>query len=143
MRQAQNRSEVTMKSKLAMSHCWRVPSVGLGLLASSLLGCSGSSSPSMSSTNPLGAAGNSSAAASGQAGASASPGTPNAGGLFDTTGDDTAVCKTALFCDNFEGFTAGSAPSGAWTATQNNGTVAVDTTRSFRGTQSVKASTVA
>lgn len=56
--------------------------------------------------------------------------------------DDAAICESALFCDDFEGFAAGAAPAGAWTAIENNGTVAVDTTRAFRGAQSVKASTL-
>lgn len=56
--------------------------------------------------------------------------------------DDSRVCQGALFCDDFESLTAGVAPSGAWTTNPNNGTVTVDTTRAFRGTQSVKASTV-
>lgn len=59
-----------------------------------------------------------------------------------TPPDDSAVCASALFCDNFETATAGSAPAGAWTAIENNGTVSVDTTRAFRGTQAVKASTL-
>jgi polysaccharide lyase-like protein len=58
-------------------------------------------------------------------------------------GDDSAVCQSSLFCDDFEAFAAGTPPSGAWTASQNNGTVSVDTTRAFRGSQSVKASTLA
>jgi hypothetical protein len=62
---------------------------------------------------------------------------------FDTTGNDGAICQSSLFCDDFEAFAAGSAPSGAWTANQNNGTVSVDTARAFRGTQSVKATTLA
>jgi hypothetical protein len=133
-----------MKSKFATSGCWVVPSVALGLIASSLLGCSNSSDSSTPSSSSLAGAGGASAGAPGQAGTSASGGaTSNAGGLFDTTGDDTAVCQNAIFCDNFESFAAGSVPTGAWTATQNNGTVAVDSTRSFRGGQSVKASTVA
>jgi hypothetical protein len=135
-----------MKSKLARSGCWVVPSVALGLLASALSGCSNSSDSSTTSSNSLAAAGGASAGAPGQAGSSASggtTGTATGGGLFDTTGDDSVVCQSAIFCDNFESFAAGSVPNGAWTPTQNNGTVAVDNTRSFRGGQSVKASTVA
>lgn len=56
--------------------------------------------------------------------------------------DDGDVCQSALFCDNFEGFAAGTAPAGAWTAIQNNGSVSVDATRAFRGAQSVKATTL-
>ncbi|HWO13009.1 MAG TPA: hypothetical protein VNN80_26095 [Polyangiaceae bacterium] len=56
--------------------------------------------------------------------------------------DDSAVCQSALFCDDFESLTAGVAPSGAWATNPNNGSVTVDTTRAFRGAQSVKASTL-
>jgi hypothetical protein len=56
--------------------------------------------------------------------------------------DDSVVCQSALFCDDFESLSAGVAPSGAWTTNPNNGSVTVDTTRAFRGTQSVKASTL-
>jgi len=57
--------------------------------------------------------------------------------------DDTAVCATALFCDDFEGFAPAAAPSGAWTVDQNNATVVVATDKFFRGAQAAKASTVA
>jgi len=58
------------------------------------------------------------------------------------TPDDADVCRSALFCDDFEAFAAGTAPAGAWTASQNNGSVSVDVARAFRGTQSVKATTL-
>jgi polysaccharide lyase-like protein len=54
-----------------------------------------------------------------------------------------AGCTGALICDDFEAQTAASAPSGSWTTNQNGGTVTVDTTRAFSGTQSVLASTPA
>jgi hypothetical protein len=62
---------------------------------------------------------------------------------FDTTGDDTSACQAALFCDDFEAAATGAPPSGAWTASQTNGSVTVDTSRAFRGSQAVKATTLA
>jgi hypothetical protein len=56
--------------------------------------------------------------------------------------DDSVVCQSALFCDDFESVTAGAVPAAPWTTNPNNGSVAVDATRAFRGTQSVKASTL-
>lgn len=56
--------------------------------------------------------------------------------------DDSAVCQSALLCDDFESLTAGVAPSGVWTTNPVNGSVTVDDTRAFRGTQSIKASTL-
>lgn len=56
--------------------------------------------------------------------------------------DDSAVCQSSLFCDDFEASVAGVAPAGAWTPNENNGTVTVDTARAFRGAQSVKATTL-
>jgi hypothetical protein len=67
----------------------------------------------------------------------------SAAARFDTSGNDSAVCASSLFCDGFEAFAAGAAPSGAWTANQNNASISVDTSRAFRGAQSVKATTVA
>jgi hypothetical protein len=52
------------------------------------------------------------------------------------------VCASATFCDDFEAAAAGQAPAAPWTVSQTNATVAVDTTRAFRGTQSVKATTL-
>ena len=58
-----------------------------------------------------------------------------------TTGDDSALCGKAMFCDGFENFAAAAPPQSPWTAVQTNGTVVVDTSRAFRGTQSIKATT--
>jgi hypothetical protein len=57
-------------------------------------------------------------------------------------GDDSAVCASATFCDDFETATAGMAPAAPWTVSQTNATVSVDTARAFRGTQSVKTTTL-
>ncbi|HEU4583384.1 MAG TPA: hypothetical protein VFS67_34235 [Polyangiaceae bacterium] len=59
-----------------------------------------------------------------------------------STGDDAALCGSALFCDGFENFPAAAPPLAPWTAVQTNGTVVVDTSRAFRGGQSIKATTL-
>jgi hypothetical protein len=73
----------------------------------------------------------SSAGASGAAGATALVSAPD-------------VCASALACENFDAFAVGSAPSGAaWSVSQNVGTVRVDATNAYSGTQAVKATTPA
>lgn len=62
---------------------------------------------------------------------------------YATTGDDTAACQSATFCDGFESATAAQAPLLPWSAAQSSGSVVVDTLRVFRGTQAVKATTLA
>ena len=62
--------------------------------------------------------------------------------MYATTGNDQTVCGSAKFCDDFEGATAAAPPQSPWTVTQTNGSVVVDTTRAFRGTKSVKATTL-
>jgi hypothetical protein len=92
------------------------------------------SSDDKSSTPPVGSGGNpTSTASAGSAGQSA-------GGSGATATGDSVVCATAQFCDDFEAQAAGAPPAGMWTASQTNGTVTVDSTRAFSGTQSVKAS---
>jgi hypothetical protein len=59
----------------------------------------------------------------------------SAGNAVQFTSGGTSAC-TALFCDNFENYTAGTAPNGSWTvssATQ----VTVDSVHTFSGTKSV------
>jgi hypothetical protein len=58
-----------------------------------------------------------------------------------STGPDP--CDAALFCDDFEAYTAGVAPTGAWTPVEVNATVRVDDSRAFGGALSVKATTAA
>jgi hypothetical protein len=62
---------------------------------------------------------------------------------YATTGNDMTVCQSATFCDGFESAAASQAPLSPWSAVQTNGSVVVDTTRAFRGTQAVKATTLA
>ena len=48
-------------------------------------------------------------------------------------------CATALFCDDFESYTAGNAPGAPWTRQVSSGsTAAVDTAQARSGTKSVK-----
>ena len=56
------------------------------------------------------------------------------------TGGATAdPCATALFCDDFESYTAGEAPTGNWTRAVSSGsTAAVDTAQFRSGSKSVK-----
>lgn len=83
------------------------------------------------------------APSAGAGGGSGGSGPTDVVGEFDMSGNDSAVCATATFCDDFEAFAAGVAPSGAWTPNQVNGTVRVDDGRAFRGAHSVKATTLA
>lgn len=70
--------------------------------------------------------------------AGAAPGDQKSAGLISPPD----VCQTALACENFDALPLDGAPSGAaWTATQNLGTVRVDTTHAYSGTQAVKATT--
>lgn len=67
---------------------------------------------------------------------------PDSSMMYATTGNDQTVCAAAKFCDDFEAATVAAPPAAPWTVIQTNGSVAVDTTRAFRGTKSVKATTL-
>lgn len=58
-------------------------------------------------------------------------------------GEGSDACARALACDDFESSKAQEPPSGPFSAAVDLGTVVVDTTRAFSGTQSVKLSTEA
>jgi len=74
--------------------------------------------------------GGTSGSAGGGAGASGSAGTGGAA---------ADPCATALFCDDFESYTAGNAPGAPWTRQVSSGsTAAVDTAQARSGTKSVK-----
>ena len=51
------------------------------------------------------------------------------------------ICETALACEGFDAFPLDTVPNGVWSASQNQGTVRVDATRAYSGSQSVKATT--
>jgi hypothetical protein len=70
----------------------------------------------------------------------------SAGEGSDAAGDAADAsnpCAKSLFCDNFEEYPAGGLPTPTWRASQNGGTLRVDTTRAHSGTQSVQMSAAA
>jgi hypothetical protein len=90
-----------------------------------------------------GATGGASAGTTGAAGTSAGRGGTGGGagasGSAGTGGGGGDPCATALFCDDFESYTAGAAPGGNWTRQVSSGsTAAVDTAQFRSGTKSVK-----
>jgi hypothetical protein len=107
---------------------------------------------SMGSGGTNGGAGASGAAgttgSSGTTGAAGNVGTTGSAGRGGTTGSAGASggagsggdpCATALFCDDFESYTAGNAPGAPWTRQVSSGsTAAVDTAQARSGTKSVK-----
>ena len=58
-----------------------------------------------------------------------------------TAGAAGDPCATAIFCDDFEKYPVGTAPTTPWRASTNLGAVAVDTTQSRSGAKSVKLTT--
>ena len=108
--------------------------VGTGGGTSGAAGTTGSMPARRAAAGTTGGAGRGgttgSAGASGGAGASGSAGTGGAAG---------DPCATALFCDDFESYTAGNAPGAPWTRQVSSGsTAAVDTAQARSGTKSVK-----
>lgn len=118
-------------------------------LCSSLLllavGCSDTSNdaPGPTGSANAGSTGNGAAGSGSGSAGTTSGGVAGSGAGAGPGGNDSAVCATATFCDDFESVTVGQVPAAPWTVSQTNATVTVDSTRAFRGTQSVKASTVA
>lgn len=52
------------------------------------------------------------------------------------------ACATALACESFDALAAGAMPRGIWsTLTNGGGTVAVDASRSYSGSQAIRATT--
>jgi hypothetical protein len=75
----------------------------------------------------------------GAGGAGGSTGGAGASGSIGTGGAAGDPCATALFCDDFESYTAGNAPGAPWTRQVSSGsTAAVDTAQARSGTKSVK-----
>jgi hypothetical protein len=131
-------------------------------------GTAGSSGGGTAGTNGM-AGTNASAGTNGAAGTNASAGTNGAAGTnaaAGTTGGSSArggtgggagtsgaagtggasadPCATALYCDDFESYTAGQAPTGNWTRQVSSGsTVAIDTAQFRSGSKSVKFVTAA
>jgi hypothetical protein len=90
-----------------------------------------------------GAAGSAGSGSGGGAGATAGAGgaTAGAGGGTAGTGAAGDPCASAIFCDDFETYTAGAAPKGQWKVTTNHGTLTVDGTHAHSGKNAVHALT--
>ena len=52
-------------------------------------------------------------------------------------------CDSAIFCEDFESYSSGEVPGGAWSAQTNLGSVSVDTSRQVSGSNSVRFDTEA
>ncbi len=77
-------------------------------------------------------------AGGGSGGAAGGDTGPAEGGAGGGAGGADDACATALFCDDFESYSAGQAPGGKWTVRETNGTVTIDTSRKVSGNQSVR-----
>lgn len=55
-----------------------------------------------------------------------------------TTPDAGDPCANSFFCDDFEEYDAGNAPTGKWTTNPNGGTIAIATDKAHSGHNSVK-----
>jgi hypothetical protein len=86
-----------------------------------------------------GGAGATGAGAAGSGGSTAGAGGGAAGSAAGAGGGNP--CATAIFCDDFEAYTAGAAPKGMWKVTTNQGTLAVDTAHAHSGKNAVHALT--
>jgi hypothetical protein len=104
------------------------PTLWLGLLASAALACSSDSKDEQQATE-TNVTKPTMLAATGPV-------------MFATSGNDDAVCQSALFCDGFETATADAPPAAPWSVVQTNGSVIVDATHPFRGGKAVKATTL-
>lgn len=80
------------------------------------------------------------AGAGGDVGASGEGGDAGSGGASGgaSGGGSGDACASALFCDDFESYTADQAPGGSWKTRTNSGTVVVDGTQARSGSKSVK-----
>ncbi len=116
-------------------------------IALALVGCQGKSASGddaheSAGSSALGGSSGSAAAAGGGSGGMAGSA---AGGAAGSAAGTDAIgtgdpCVTAIFCDDFEGYT--TAPTAPWTARTSSGSVTIDTDPST-GNQSVKLTTTA
>ncbi len=96
--------------------------------------------PILSGATSSGAGGG---AGGGTTSASTTTTTTTSGGGNATSSTSTGVvdpCANTLFCDDFEGYAAGSPPGGKWNNNAYQGSIAVDTGRSHSGKNAVKIS---
>jgi len=92
----------------------------------------GGTGPS-SATGGAGPGGNGARGGGGAAGAGA-----KGGAAGNPAGAGACTTTSALLCDDFESYPVGQVPGGPWTASINQGTVVVDTTRAWSGTHAVR-----
>jgi hypothetical protein len=95
-------------------------------------GSGGTSSGGATASGGAATGGNSSGGTGGVAGSGGAPGSGGTG---------AGGCGAAVFCDDFESYTTGSAPGGNWKTQTNMGAVAVDGTQKHSGSKSVKFTT--
>ena len=79
----------------------------------------------------------------GTGGGAGSGATGGTAGTTGTGGASADTCASAIFCDDFEKYTAGQAPGSPWTTALGSGTAAVDTAQFHSGGKSVKFTTQA
>jgi hypothetical protein len=107
--------------------------IALGLAAMAPAGCKSNRGGGEGTGGAGGAATSSAGGAGGPA--------PGSGGAGD--GGAADPCASAIFCDDFESYSAGAAPGGRWTVQTNSGAVSVDTAQSHSGTKAAKFTTLA
>jgi hypothetical protein len=98
------------------------------------LGSAGSAAAGAAGSAGEGSGGSAGEGSSGSAGNSA-----GAGGLGGSGGGAGLCPAGALFCDDFETDAVGQPPAEPWRASTNAGTVAVDSTRAFSGSNALLA----
>jgi hypothetical protein len=109
--------------------------------ASTALGASAGRAGAGGTSGVAGSQGLAGNAGSSSAGSGGTAGAGGLGGAAGSAGAAAALCpQGALFCDDFEGAALGQAPGAPWRASTSAGSVAVDATRAFSGSQSVLAS---
>ena len=110
-------------------------------------GASGSGTSGASGASSSG--GSAGSAGAGSGGSTSSGGAQATGGGATDAGPDVGgdagadPCATALFCEDFESYPTGKAPTGHWKTSINMGSVSVVDTAHFGGSKSVQCSTQA
>ena len=122
------------------THFHRVIWFGVALPSLAIAACSSDSTTSTSATTTTSTGSATTTTTTGGGGAgtggSGQGGETGQGGHSNTD----PACTGAIYCDDFDGYKAGDLPGGKWTANANGGKIAVDSSKAYRGTQSVKIS---
>jgi hypothetical protein len=74
----------------------------------------------------------------------AGEGSSDAGGIDAATPDAAPPsfdCASAIYCDDFERYAPGAAPTSPWTASENAGSVIIDDTRAVSGSRALRFTT--